>query len=326
MKAWFKWGILGWVMMGLSSCQHCFHALSNAGMDQLNCTGDTVILNASIPNAEEVGEWSVVEGAGGRVDNLHSPSTLFFRGKDSNYSLIWSISGPCGHSKDSVKIAFPTCGKLRIDYQGETYPTVQIGTQCWLAKNMNVGIAVDSFVEQTDNQTIEKYCYLDDSNNCSIYGGLYQWAEAVQYLNGANNFSTLPLPFSGNVRGICPKGWHIPNATEFCTLLSFLDPTVDCNYYGITGTDAGGKIKSTSTLWEPPNSGAINNSGFSAIPAGSRYWGGTYTGKGRYSEFWSTKEYSESSSIFYFTVYNNSKIFQYYGLKNIGISIRCIQD
>jgi len=325
-KPWIIMYILGCFMLLTSSCKHCYHALSNAGKDQLNCTTDTVMLNASLPNADETGEWSVVVGEGGKVEDIHAPSTLFIKGNDSNYSLIWAVSGPCGHSKDSLHLSFPACGKLVVEYSGERYPTVQVGNQCWLAKNLNVGMPVDSFVDQTDNQTIEKYCYLDNPINCTIYGGLYQWAEAVQYLNGANNFSTLSIPFSGNVRGICPLGWHIPNEAEFCTFLTLLDPTVDCNFYGITGTDAGAKIKSTSTLWEPPNTGANNNSGFSALPAGSRYWGGTYTGLGRYSEFWSTKEYSESSSIFYFTVYNNAKIFHYYGLKNIGISIRCMKD
>jgi len=68
---------------------------------------------------------------------------------------------------------------------------------------------INGLQEQTDNTIIEKYCYNNDSANCNLYGGLYQWAEAVQYQNDATN-TTSPSPaFYRHVLGICPTGWHL---------------------------------------------------------------------------------------------------------------------
>lgn len=95
-----------------------------------------------------------------------------------------------------------------IEYEGQIYNTVQIGDQCWLKENLNVGIRIDSeggsigFL-QTDNGIIEKYCYDNDPNNCEAFGGLYEWSEAMQY-----------KVIEGE-QGICPDGWHIPTKAEF---------------------------------------------------------------------------------------------------------------
>ncbi|MEI7982543.1 MAG: FISUMP domain-containing protein [Bacteroidota bacterium] len=72
--------------------------------------------------------------------------------------------------------ACATCGQQIIDARdGKAYSTVLIGTQCWLAENLNVGVRIDGVQEQTNNGTIEKYCYNKDEANCAIYGDLYQW-------------------------------------------------------------------------------------------------------------------------------------------------------
>jgi len=113
------------------------------------------------------------------------------------------------------------CGQS-VTYAGESYPTVQIGTQCWFQKNLNVGTMIQGANDQTNNSVLEKYCYNNDTANCAIYGGLYQWAEAVQYQNGATN-TTSPSPaFSGNINGVCPNGWHVPSDGEWSTIETFL--------------------------------------------------------------------------------------------------------
>ena len=117
--------------------------------------------------------------------------------------------------------------------------------------------------------------------NCNVYGGLYQWAEIVQYLNGATNSANWnPVP-TGNVQGICPTGWHIPSNAQLTTLTSYLGGNID----------AGGKLKSTGILeagtglWYSPNGGATNESGFTADPPGYRESSGTFTAIGGYG-FW----------------------------------------
>jgi uncharacterized protein (TIGR02145 family) len=125
-----------------------------------------------------------------------------------------------------------------------------------MAENLNVGMRIESNLSQTDNGVIEKYYYDNDPANCAIYGGLYQWKEVMQYV-------TTP-----GAQGICPSGWHVPMDTEWCTLTQYLDPTVNCGVNGWSGSNAGGKIKSTGTLeagnglWHTPNAGATNESGF----------------------------------------------------------------
>jgi uncharacterized protein (TIGR02145 family) len=134
---------------------------------------------------------------------------------------------------------YTVCGQA-VTYAGESYPTIQIGTQfgtqCWFQKNLNVGTMINGTTDQTNNNTLEKYCLNNDPANCTTYGGLYQWAEAVQYQDGANISTSLTTPFTGNVSGICPTGWHLPGAAEWSALTSLM---------GVSSV-AGGALKSTS--------------------------------------------------------------------------------
>ena len=180
--------------------------------------------------------------------------------------------------------------------------------------------------DQTNNGILEKYCYNNDTANCSIYGGLYQWAEAVQYQNGASN-TTSPNPaFTGNVQGICPTGWHVPSDGEFCTLTTYLDSTINCGVIGPTGTVAGGKMKSTSGLWTSLNTGSTNSSSFSALPGGYCGNSGSFIYVGYYTYFWSSTE-SQSSNGYYRNLdYGNTYIFRVDINKKNGFSIRCLKD
>ncbi len=303
---------------------------SNAGPDQLSLTGTTATFAANAPAAGETGIWTITTGSGATLNNANSPTATFTKGTDSAYTLVWTITGPCGSSRDTVNLLFPApvgtaCGQA-VSYAGESYSTVQIGTQCWFAKNLNVGTMIQGANDQTNNSTLEKYCYNNDPANCTTYGGLYQWAEAVQYQNGASN-TTSPTPgFTGNVRGICPTGWHLPSDAEYCTLTTFLDATVNCSFLGWSGTDAGGKMKLTSGLWTSPNTGATNSSGFSALPGGYRDTDGTFSIIGNSTFFLSSSEASTTSAFFRDLYYNYSNISRSDGNKIFGFSARCIMD
>src|SRR5665647_231898 len=97
----------------------------------------------------------------------------------------------------------PCPGTPTVTYSGKTYNTVQIGNQCWLKENLDVGTMIDSLANPGNNGIIEKYCYGNNPANCTTYGGLYQWNEAMQYVTTAG------------AKGICPTGWHIPDTSEF---------------------------------------------------------------------------------------------------------------
>jgi uncharacterized protein (TIGR02145 family) len=141
-----------------------------------------------------------------------------------------------------------TCGDTMTDNRdGQKYATVQIGTQCWMQKNMNIGTLVDSLTWHSDNDTLEKYCYHNDPAYCNVYGGLYFWEEAMQY------------NITPGSQGICPTNYHIPTNNEWQVLSTFLGGELV----------AGGKMKEAGfTHWSSPNTNATNESGFTALPAG----------------------------------------------------------
>ncbi|NQV03695.1 MAG: hypothetical protein HQ542_13685, partial [Bacteroidia bacterium] len=199
------------------------------------------------------------------------------------------------------------CGNMFKDTRdGKIYPTVQIGDQCWIAENMNIGTRIDGGKAQTDNDTIEKYCYSNLDANCLTYGGLYQWDEVMQFVT------------TEGTQGICPYGWHIPTDAEYTTLTNALG-----------GTDvAGGKVKQTGTiLWLTPNTGATNSSGFTARPGGYRTSGGLFSYLGERSYSWSTTSYSPwTNSWNRAMIYNSDDVTRFGFSKVTGLSVRCIFD
>ncbi len=207
-----------------------------------------------------------------------------------------------------------------VTYEGQTYKTVQVGSQCWLKENLNVGTMVNGTVNHTNNGLIEKYCYGNHPDDCNIYGGLYQWNEMMGY-------STIP-----GIQGICPAGWHLPNDDEFCILATFIDPTVDCSLIMYTGTNGGEKMKSTGTieagtgLWYEPNTGATNESGFTALPGGVRWNDATFILLGGVGG-WHTSSEKLSTTNWVWTLSNTSSTnYRDNYSKNDGSSVRCLKD
>ncbi len=191
-----------------------------------------------------------------------------------------------------------TCGSP-ITYEGKTYNTVQIGSQCWLKENIDVGTMVDSFQNQTNNSTIEKYCYNNDTNNCNTYGGLYQWNEAMQY-------STTP-----GTQGICPTGWHIPTNAEYQTLSTAVSN--NGNALKAVGQGTGGGA-------------GTNTSSFSALLSGYRDINGNFYAVGYYTYFWSSSEYSAADARAMRLIYNDSNVTFGYSSKGYGLCVRCLKD
>ncbi len=219
--------------------------------------------------------------------------------------------------------AFFACGQT-VTYAGQSYPTVQIGTQCWFQKNLNVGTMILGANDQINNSVFEKFCYNDLLSQCDIYGGLYQWAEAVQYQNGSEN-NTSPSPaFLGNVKGMCPTGWHVPSDGEWCTLTRFLDVTVNCNIFDPSGI-VGDILKSQSGLWISSNNYGYQSL-FSAVPSGRRLNSGPFfTGINNQTFFHTSTENSSNYSINR-SIGTSSAIYRWSLEKNNGLSIRCLKD
>jgi len=215
-------------------------------------------------------------------------------------------------------VAF-SCGNPFIDSRdGQSYNTIQIGTQCWMAENLNIGSMILGSNDQSDNSSIEKYCYDDIPGNCGSYGGLYQWDEIMEY-------TTIP-----GIQGICPTDWHIPTDEEWCTLENEVDAgMVSCSQSGWRGLDAAGNLKETGTLhWITPNTGATNSSGFTALPGGERYYfNSSFFELSEYAHFWSSNETAANSwahvRILYF---NSAQVLRSAEPQDNGYSVRCVRD
>jgi uncharacterized protein (TIGR02145 family) len=206
------------------------------------------------------------------------------------------------------EISFTTlawqCGNTII-YEGQEYNTILIGSQCWMKENLNVGTMIPGSQNQTNNSQIEKYCYNDDPANCAVYGGLYQWDEMMQY-------STAP-----GVEGICPVGWHIPTDGEWTTLTNYLGGE----------TVAGGKMKEAGYAhWSPPNTGATNISGFTALPGGSRNGTGGFEILTYGNNLWSSTQSTGDNEWFRNLSYADIFIDRLLGYKTNGFSARCLKN
>lgn len=194
------------------------------------------------------------------------------------------------------------CGVSKVSYGGKDYNTVLIGNQCWLKENLNVGTMINSTGSgflQTNNGIIEKYCYDNNPANCEIYGGLYEWPEAMQY-------STTP-----GSQEICPLGWHIPTLADFQTL----------------STEVGGDGNALKEIGQGSGGGAgTNTSGFSALLAGHRSYNGYFSDLGYDSYFWSSTEYDATNAYLLRLISNGSNINLILSSKERGFSVRCIKD
>ena len=116
------------------------------------------------------------------------------------------------------------CPPVVRDGEGNTYNTIIIGTQCWMAENQNIGVRIDGGIYPGDFE-IQKYCYDNLESNCDIYGGLYTWQEAMDWVE------------EEGAQGICPDRWHIPTDGELLVLADALGGK----------PIAGGKMKTTGT-------------------------------------------------------------------------------
>lgn len=189
------------------------------------------------------------------------------------------------------------------DIDGNTYNTVQIGSQCWMKENLkttkyktgeDIPIGIDDWYDTTGSM----YYYNNDISNAAIYGALYN-------------------AFAVNTNNLCPEGWHVPSSGELTILANALGGENIAGYK--MKTDHG-----WSGYWGIPDGNGSNESGFSALPAG--YYGSYDNSLGNQACFWSTT----ADTYFYQQggyLYNssNSLYIGYFDQRN-GLSVRCIKD
>ena len=229
--------------------------------------------------------------------------------EESSSSVLWSSS--------DASIYNATANTLTDLRDGQVYRTTTIEindvkheisySEVWMAENLNI---------ETENS----WCGGGDEyteGDCSVYGRLYTWAAAVAKSEdecGSGNECGLG---TGDIRGVCPKGWHLPSQSESFELFAAMG-----------GSYVAGRELKSETGWNS-YSGIENNDTylFSALPAGRRFSSGYYYYKGDHAYFWSSTEYKNYRIAYYIGLYydgdhanlNNDD-------KGLGLSVRCLKD
>ncbi len=191
------------------------------------------------------------------------------------------------------------------DIDGNVYPTVTIGGVVWMAENLrttkyNDGTSITTGLNATAwaaNTTGAYSVYDDNASNNTTYGKLYNW-------------------YAVHTGKLAPAGWHVATNAEYTALVNSL---------GGSGV-AGGKMKSTSSLWNAPNTGATNSSGFNGLPGGYRGMGGGYALIGEAGYYWTSTERNVGQGD-YILLSNDFESMNGNGAtKSFGYSVRCVKD
>ncbi len=205
-----------------------------------------------------------------------------------------------------------TFSTMIADIDGNLYKIVFIGTQVWMAENLkttklndNTLIPLVSDNTAWANLITPAFSWYNNDMvaNKAVYGAIYNW-------------------YSVNTGNLCPTGWHVPTDIEWHQLVLFLDQSaVISNPESLV---AGNKLKESGTNhWQSPNSGATNESGFTALPGGMRDINGAFSRIGTSGFWWG----SDISTVWYRDLdFNYAGVIRVSPSKKNGLSVRCLKD
>ncbi len=304
-----------------TSVTNVTHSSAISGGVVLSSGGSSITARGVCWNTSQnptISNYHTVDGSGtgsfvSNLDNLSPITTYYVRAYATN-----ELGTSYGQEISFTTIDFEPCGVITDSRDGKTYQTVQIGEQCWMAENLKYLPNVVG--PGTGSQTTPHY-YVYGYNgtnvtdakataNYNTYGVLYNWPAAM---NGAASSTTNP----SGVQGVCPDGWHLPSDAEWTELTDYLGGT----------SDAGGKLKETGTThWNSPNTGATNETGFTALPGGSRSYLGTFDGIGSVGYWWSATEDHPLGAWYRSMLYSVSGVGRSNLGKVVGCSVRCLRD
>jgi len=205
------------------------------------------------------------------------------------------------------------------DIDGNVYKTVKIGGQIWMAEDLKVkhyrnGDIIPNVLDDDtwSDLAAGAWCtYNNDSDYFDTHGCLYNWYAAA------------------DSRGLAPAGWHVPSDEDWKQLEMHLGMSQsEADSIGWRGSDVGGKLKEAGTdHWDGPNTGAVNESGFTALAGGYRhYTGGGFRGMRLSHDYWTSLEYDSDYAWARGMDYATSKILRAYAGKEYGFGVRLVKD
>ncbi len=235
----------------------------------------------------------------------------------SSVTSVSSSSVPEGYVDPSTVVT----GTMTDSRDGQTYKTVKIGSQEWMAENLNYAYTAVPYKYKNDASDSTSWCYDNDPTNCTKYGRLYTWSAAMDSVgtwsaNGKGCGYGVQCTPTYPVRGICPEGWHLPNDTEWNTL-----------FVAVGGSEVAGNVLRSQTGWDN-NGNGTDAFGFSALPAGYRYhYEGQFLYAGSEVHFWTSlerhNEFVREMKLDVKKCVNWCRDDEY---KSSAISVRCVRD
>ena len=208
-----------------------------------------------------------------------------------------------------------TYGTITDDRDGQTYKTVTIGNQVWMAENLNYADST-----KTPSLLRRSWCYDNDNANCAVTGRLYTWAAAIDSValyddgNGKSCGYRNACKLPEKMRGICPKGWHLPTNTDWNTLFD-----------EVGGKSVAGKILKSRTGWNYSGNGT-DAYGFSVLPAGNRSYKCDYYHVGKRALFWSVTQFLENNAYIVILYYSLDEAYMEDESKDNAFSVRCLKN
>ena len=275
---------------------------------------------------------SSVKSSSSKDVELVETSSSSEKSSSSDGSSSSSAQSSSSSVASSAASSSSVLGTMTDERDGQTYKTVKIGTQTWMAENLNYAYTGVPYRYERDNEVYTSdstsWCYNNVPANCTKYGRFYTWAAAMDSVGewSTNDkgcgFDVVCSP-TYPVRGVCPEGWHLPTVAEFKALFTAVGGTQDAKNE-VLWNNVGKMLKSISG-WKSSGNGT-DAYAFSALPAGIKYNDRNFSFEGYLAYFWSSTEYDSYNAYYMYLDSNDDDVYLGNRYKNYGFSVRCVKD
>ena len=275
---------------------------------------------------------SSVKSSSSKDVELVETSSSSEKSSSSDGSSSSSAQSSSSSVASSAASSSSVLGTMTDERDGQTYKTVKIGTQTWMAENLNYAYTGVPYRYERDNEVYTSdstsWCYNNVPANCTKYGRFYTWAAAMDSVGewSTNDkgcgFDVVCSP-TYPVRGVCPEGWHLPTVAEFKALFTAVGGTQDAKNE-VLWNNVGKMLKSISG-WKSSGNGT-DAYAFSALPAGIKYNDRNFSFEGYLAYFWSSTEYDSYNAYYMYLDGNDDDVYLGNRYKNYGFSVRCVKD
>ena len=298
----------------LVACGDDSASAKDTEIEELSSSSAVEIASSSSTIRNDSLSSSAIESSSSSAIEIASSSSTI-RNDNSSSSSETTQSSSSSENISAGSVYDATAKTLTDLRDGQTYKTVTIGTQTWMAENLNYADSV-----MTPSLKGRSWCYDNNADSCAKYGRLYTWAAAIDSVALQNQDDNLICGYGRfcksllKKQGLCPDSWHLPDTTEWKML-----------FEAVGGQGVAGRALKTQSSWSD-NSGGTDNYGFSALPSGyyREYDGFSYVN--HLSNFWTATE-ATSYTSYYISLESVGDAANRYDIsKGNAFSVRCLKD